>query len=160
MASRRRSFSGSGKYESRSHLKQAVRPTLVPTGRRLHHRLPASRNPLLLPRSMATAFPARVRQMAFDARSERLRREAPKGRRPVTSAAMLSTELYRLRSIKGRRVLIRPTLNPLKSPCVVRSTRKQVMFAAGVAGRYWGSGAGPDMRGARRTLDSQFQCRR
>lgn len=54
----------------------------------------------------------------------------------------------------------RPVFNfRLRNPCRQRAVRREYMFAAGVAGRGWGAG-GPQMRGARRSLNSQLSCRR
>lgn len=135
-----------------------IRLTPSVTGRGSH--VPASRNPLLLPRSMAIAFPGRVKDLAY--RSSRVRFLGPpraaEGRRPVNLTAQLSMLRARHNSRIARSELIRPTLNRLKSPCQVRQVRKSVLFSAGVAGSRWGTKKGPVMRGAKRTLTSQFRC--
>lgn len=48
--------------------------------------------------------------------------------------------------------LLRQSIPYRKSDCVRRAERRSVLFAYFTAGRRWGSGSGPDMRGARRTL--------
>lgn len=123
-------------------------------------RVPASRNPLLLPRSMAIAFPGRVKDLAYRSSRVRVLRSplAIEGRRPVNLTAQLSMLRARHNSRIARSELIRPTLNRLKSPCQVRQVRKSVLFSAGVAGSRWGTKKGPVMRGAKRTLTSQFRC--
>lgn len=42
--------------------------------------------------------------------------------------------------------------------CKDRATRKQIMFAKNVAGRKWGSGGGPSMKNARRSVESGYTC--
>lgn len=127
------------------------------SGRR--DRVPASRNPLLLPRTMAVAFPGRVKDLAY--RSSRVRSQVLR-LLPQQSPNLFNSRArawLALRATKiARAELIRPSLNLRSSPCTTRATRKSVLFSLGVAGRGWGSG-GPNMRGARRTLSSQFRCK-
>lgn len=52
----------------------------------------------------------------------------------------------------------KPVLFRRSSPCVARGQRRQVMFAMEVAGKKWGAG-GPQMKGARFTVESQYTCR-
>lgn len=42
--------------------------------------------------------------------------------------------------------------------CQNRATRRQVMFAQDVAGKKWGSGGGPSMKNARRSVESAYSC--
>lgn len=130
----------------------------VMSGRR--SRVPASRNPLLLPRSMAVAFPGRVKDLSYRAAARLSLRPGlarSQGRRPVNLSPQVLQRWMRLRSLHVRAELIRPTLNPLKSVCQKRSIRKSVMFSLKVAGKGWGSG-GPNMQNARRSPSSQFRC--
>lgn len=79
----------------------------------------------------------------------------------------ISRRLMQSLSSKPSRSMLRARYPRFSSPriparlsvCVARRVRKEVMFAKAVAGRSWGSG-GPQMRGARRTPDSSFTCRR
>lgn len=129
------------------------------SGRRA--RVPASRNPLLLPRSMAVAFPGRVQDLAYRSSRVRVYRSPPgrsQGRRPDN---LLLQQIAWLKARRSSRVaraeLIRPSLNPRTTLCQKRHIRKSVLFSLNVAGKGWGSG-GPNMRRARRTPSSQFSC--
>lgn len=52
----------------------------------------------------------------------------------------------------------KPVLNSRSTPCKRRAERREVMFARDVAGRKWGSGAGPKMRDWKFSRDSQYKC--
>lgn len=56
--------------------------------------------------------------------------------------------------------LYRPTMLALAGFCIRRQKRREVLFAKQVAGRRHGSGGGPDMRGAKHTLESFYTCAR
>lgn len=118
-----------------------------------------SNNPLLLPRPKAVATLTRFDQL------RRLQAELTWSRRrrysqPVVNSAPTRklTRPHLVRSILTR--LARPSVDPrVRSPCLSRSERKQVLFARQVAGRKWGRG-GPYMKNSRRTHLSYFTCRR
>lgn len=69
-------------------------------------------------------------------------------------------EVYPPRLYRSLLPLAKPVLRKDHGVCVERKERKEVMFAAGVAGRRWNSRAGPVMRAARYTLKSFHSCRR
>lgn len=51
----------------------------------------------------------------------------------------------------------KPVLFRRSSPCLRRGQRREVMFAAGVAGKSWRRG-GPRMENARFSVESQYRC--
>lgn len=75
---------------------------------------------------------------------------------PFTGAAR---PLQRVRGYRLPTPLGRPVLLPSRTPCRRRAERKEVLFAQNVAGRRWGRGGGPSMRGARIGLNSQYRCK-
>lgn len=81
---------------------------------------------------------------------------------------MSTIPLGRVRQMRNKQFVSRITYTPFHrnprlparlSPCVRRASRKSVLFSLGVAGRGWSRG-GPNMRFARRTVESGFTCRR
>lgn len=115
-------------------------------------RLPSRRS--LLPRASAVAMPGLIRR-AFE--PVQVRARDPVSRR-------LHRILFRLKQsqIRSRARADRFQKNPLMvrgAPCRSRARRREVMFAARVAGRGWSRG-GPRMRGARHSVESRFTCRR
>lgn len=129
----------------------------VTAGREKH--VFASRKPILLPRANALATSGAQKTHAILADVSRKRsgfRTTPVftvvSRVPVRRQIKIKTlQLSTLKTL---------TLKKLqKNPCTDRRDRKQVMFAVGVAGKKWGSGSGPSMQKARRTVNSQYQCR-
>lgn len=112
----------------------------------------ASRRSSLLPRPIAVALAAR--RLAFF-------QNAPRRvyRRPGRAVGSMPPGWHQRRAISARRVLSRPLADRYQNPCVSRSRRREVLHAAGVAGKSWRKG-GPNMRGARRTVESFYVCRR
>lgn len=111
---------------------------------------------LLLPRTVAPAFPALVWNTRF--------RPGAVARRPGRTVVQVvgtrgiqdprrSPTIRRIERI-ARNPVIRTEDNSI---CRTREKRKEVMFAQGVAGRKWGRG-GPNMKRARRSLKSQYTC--
>lgn len=81
-------------------------------------------------------------------------------RRPVGPIALPSrVRNRRIRSQFKVNALLRRQLVKRSDPCRGRAVRRSVMFAAGVAGRGWGSG-GPNMLQARRSEFSNATCKR
>lgn len=73
-----------------------------------------------------------------------------------TQSRRISTVSFRPRDLGLAR---NPELKTkITTPCQIRAQRKEIMFAHNVAGRKWGRG-GPKMRGARKTVFSNYTCR-
>lgn len=79
----------------------------------------------------------------------------------IAPTAVLHAGVRQAQPVRLVRALLplgKPVLSRRSTPCDRRRDRKEVMFAAGVAGRRWSRG-GPRMRGARVSVDSQYSCR-
>lgn len=123
-------------------------PVLPTVGRDLRF---ASRSPLLLPRHRTVVPTGKEKFDSLLSDISRFRsrlRFQPPNLTPPRRIAIRSKQL---------RSLVRPFLSDMKSPCVRRRERSQVMFALKVAGRRWGSG-GPRMDRARRSVFSSYSC--
>lgn len=112
----------------------------------------ASRRYLLprLPRPNAVAI-----NDAFQSRRQAITRRLF----PKLNIALPKVEQVR-RRVATLRLFSRRPLIPMKtSPCRRRVVRKEVMFSRGVAGRKWRGSGGPQMKRARRTVESFYTCR-
>lgn len=125
-----------------------AKPVLESTGRRQWR--PPSLSTLMLPRSETPVLDGQRRLNDLRSFLAVLRTPRQPNRLPVA--------VYRALGREARRELLRaPQMPPYRTPCARRGVRREVMFARQVAGRRWGAG-GPDMRNARRTVESQYSC--
>lgn len=111
----------------------------------------ASRSPLLLPRFSALATTGLEKLTALRAVQGWVRRS---GAKHLPVSVRVQRRNQQLRSLRS---LIMPKVR--SNPCARRRVRKEVIFSLGIGGRRWGSG-GPSMSHARRTVESNYSCRR
>lgn len=116
-----------------------------------------------LPRALATASRRLGYRSPPAIASRVLRSYAAFVPGPSITARQYQLELSRrlARYYRAERInLARVRLDPRTRLCLQRGRRREVLFSLGVSGRSWGSGGGPQMRHARRSVDSSYTCRR
>lgn len=152
MASRRRRSRLDGGSSGTPYSFRPVRPAIALTGRP-----PWRSRSLDLPRSLAIASFAQVSQRPLWPPLGVLRSRRDRTTARAVHRSSVRPMVSRVVSYRAPPPHAKPALNRRSTVCDRRDVRAQVLFAARVAGSRWGRG-GPNMRGARRTVLSNYKC--